>query len=98
LDEEFVTEVDVEKAAKRKLVSAALIMISVQSKVNRVSQLKQALSDWRSFLLSSQIAEGAFNKILELNHRHCKARFSTAVRLLEKIARRQHGAYFLDAL
>ncbi len=45
----MMSELDVEKAAKRKLVSSALIMISVQQKLQRVLELKQAFNEWKSF-------------------------------------------------
>jgi hypothetical protein len=49
LDEIVMSEIDVEKAAKRKLVSAALIMVSVQAKLNRKLQLQNALNEWKSY-------------------------------------------------
>jgi len=68
--------------AKRKLVSAALLLISLQGTLQRKQKLQQALGKWRAFEHSSSIAEGAFNKILEINHKHSKVRFETAAKIL----------------
>ena len=36
----LMSEIDVEKAAKRKLVSASLIMIALQAKMNKKYEVK----------------------------------------------------------
>ena len=73
-------------------------MSTVQARLTRKFKLKHALSEWKAFQLTNQVAEGAFNKLLELNHRHSKARFETASRLLTKVARRVHGVQLVQAL
>lgn len=49
-------------------------------------------------MTSTQIAEGAFNKLLELNLRHAKVRFEAATRRLAKLARKYYALQFLDCL
>ena len=94
----LMSEIDVEKAAKRKLVSASLIMIALQAKLNKKHLLKQAMNEWKAFLNANQIAEGAFNKLLEINHRHSFARFSGASNLLELLLKRHHARTLFAAL
>jgi hypothetical protein len=55
--EVLLSEIDVEKAAKRKLVSASLIMIALQAKLNKRHIIKQALNEWKAFKNSNCIAE-----------------------------------------
>jgi hypothetical protein len=93
-----MSEIDVEKAAKRKLVSASLIMISLQAKMNKKYEMKQAMNEWKSFLNATLIAEGAFNKLLEINHRHSNARFTTASNLLLHLFKRNAGRALFKAL
>ena len=45
---------------------------------------RNALTRWRQSQSVSKIAEKAFNKILELNHRHSSQRFESACFLLTK--------------
>ena len=94
----MMSEVDVEKAAKRKLVSSALIMISVQQKLQRELELKRAFSEWKSFQKSTVIAESAFNKLLEINHKHSKARFETAVHIMSRVAKKSYMRDFITSL
>ena len=86
-----MSELDVEKAAKRKLVSSALIMISVQQKLQRTLELKQAFNEWKSFQSATVIAESAFNKLLEINHKHSKARYETAVHIMNRVAKKSYA-------
>ena len=55
--EVLLSEIDVEKAAKRKLVSASLIMIALQAKLNKRFMIKQALNEWKAFQNANCIAE-----------------------------------------
>ena len=55
--EVLLSEIDVEKAAKRKLVSASLIMIALQAKLNKHHMIKQALNEWKAFKNANCIAE-----------------------------------------
>ena len=45
---------------------------------------KEAFNKWRFSQSVGKIAEKAFNKILELNHRHSNQRFESACFLLTK--------------
>jgi len=47
-------------------------------------KLKESFTKWKFQLKVSKVAESAFNKILELNHRHSEKRFHSACYLLEK--------------
>ena len=47
--EALMSEIDVEKAAKRKMVSASLIMIALQAKLNKKNQIKIAFNEWKAF-------------------------------------------------
>jgi hypothetical protein len=93
-----MSEVDVEKAAKRKLVSASLLMIALQAKLTKKLMIKNAIAEWKAFIYGSLIAEGAFNKLLELNHRHSKARFDAATNLLTKTVKKHYGAQLIEKL
>lgn len=50
---EEITELEVEKAAKRKLVSAALLLIGLLHRSHRVQKLKLAFGEWSHFTEST---------------------------------------------
>jgi hypothetical protein len=47
--------------------------------------MKQAFIKWQYNVSIRKIAETAFSRVLELNHRHSKARFKTGVYLLQNL-------------
>ena len=56
------------------------------------------MNEWKTFRNNALIAEGAFNKLLEINHRHSNARFTSAANLLQTIFKRHAARTFLAAL
>ena len=82
------SELEVEKAAKRKLVSTSLLFISLLSRSLHMQELRCALSEWRGYCLQTQVAERAFNQILEINHKHSCVRYATGINMLERIVRK----------
>jgi hypothetical protein len=44
------------------------------------------------------IAESAFNKLLEINHKHSKARYETAVHIMNRVAKKSYARQFLTSL
>eukprot|EP00354_Favella_ehrenbergii_P001330 CAMPEP_0170451388 /NCGR_PEP_ID=MMETSP0123-20130129/649_1 /TAXON_ID=182087 /ORGANISM="Favella ehrenbergii, Strain Fehren 1" /LENGTH=76 /DNA_ID=CAMNT_0010713069 /DNA_START=967 /DNA_END=1197 /DNA_ORIENTATION=- len=53
-------------------------------RIRRRGDLQGALQRWRNNQSVSKIAEKAFNKILELNHKHSRQRFESACFLMTK--------------
>lgn len=78
-------DLEVEKVAKKKLVSASLMVICLFNSLYTKRRLIHAFSEWRSYILHSQVAETAFNKILEINHKHSAVRFHSATRILSRL-------------
>ena len=87
-------EVKVDRAAKYKFLGAALILLRSMEKRQLRLKMRAMFTRWKYNQRVSkvsktptktlQIAESAFNKLLELNHRHSQRRFATACYLLER--------------
>ena len=65
-----LNDVNVDRAAKYKFLGASLILLNGMERIQRRTQLSSALKTWKYNASIQKIAEKAFNKILELNHRH----------------------------
>ena len=90
-------ELEVEKVAKKKLVASSLVLISLLAKVLKGSRLKKALALWKSHTRNTQVAETAFNELLEINHKHTTARYFTAFSILQRTCRRTIMEEFFEA-
>ena len=82
--EKNYNQMNIDRTAKYKFLGAALILMNNMERVSRRTKLKSALKTWKYNQSVQKIAEKAFNKILELNHRHSQQRFGAACFLLEK--------------
>ena len=71
-----------EKKAKLKFLATSLFSTSNLYKRIKRDKLKQAFLKWQYNVSIRKIAEVAFGRVLELNHKHSKARFKAAVHLL----------------
>lgn len=78
-----------DRVAKFKLLGATLMMLSHVQKLYNHSKVSQAFLNWKHHANVNQVAESAFNKMLELNYRHANSRFETAAFLLKKSAVKQ---------
>jgi len=76
--------VNLDRSAKYKFLGAAIILLQSMEKVQKRKNMKEMFNRWRFNQSVGKIAETAFNKILELNHRHSNQRFSSACFLLTK--------------
>ena len=81
---ENLASVNLDRTAKYKFLGASLIILQNMEKLQKRTQQKEAFNKWRFSQSVSRIAEKAFNKILELNHRHSNQRFESACFLLTK--------------
>jgi len=81
---EHLASVNLDRTAKYKFLGAALIIMSQVERIQKRNQARWAFEKWRHRQSVGKIAEKAFNKILELNHRHSKQRFAAACFLLTK--------------
>lgn len=65
----------------------ATSLLSTQNLFKRIQKqrAKEAFLKWQYNVTVRKIAETAFNRVLELNHRHSKARLRTGVFLLQNI-------------
>jgi len=75
----------IEKKAKLKFLATSLASAQNLFKKTQTHKLKQAFLKWQYNVSIRKIAETAFNRVLEINHRHSRARFKTAVYLLKTI-------------
>ena len=76
--------VNLDRTAKYKFLGASLIILNNMEKIQKRTMAKEAFNKWRFSQSVGKIAEKAFNKILELNHRHSNQRFESACFLLTK--------------
>lgn len=42
---------------------------------------------WKAYTSNTQVAETAFNELLEINHRHSFARYDTAYSILKRLTK-----------
>jgi hypothetical protein len=80
-----IKSMKIEKKAKLKFLAASLAFISNQQTIQKKKTVREAFWNWKFEVLSHKIAESAFNKVLELNHKHSKSRFESAFYLLSKV-------------
>eukprot|EP00347_Sterkiella_histriomuscorum_P006294 403353320 len=97
-ESEFFSELEVEKAAKRKLVSTSLLFISLLSRTMRLQKIRESFKLWSSYTQNAVIAERAFNQILEINHRHSKVRFESSINIIERLFKREELRSVMMAL
>ena len=50
--------------------------------------MRMAFKEWQAFAIHTQIAESAFNKLLEINHQHSRIRFHVAMQMLHRVAKK----------
>jgi ribosome-associated toxin RatA of RatAB toxin-antitoxin module len=65
----------------------ATSLVSSQNLFRNVQKhkVRQAFLKWQYNVSIRKIAEKAFNRVVEINHRHSKARFRTGVYLLKSV-------------
>ena len=81
--EKQLEQYQIEKKAKLKFLATSLVSSQNLFRKAQANKLKQAFLKWQYNVSIRKIAETAFSRVLELNHRHSKARFKTAVYLLQ---------------
>lgn len=79
-----IANVNIDRTAKYKFLGAALILLNNIERIKKREDLTRALMTWRNGQTVAKIAEKAFNKILELNHKHSSQRFESACFLMTK--------------
>lgn len=72
-----------EKRAKLKFLATSLVSSSNLWQRLRADRKRQAFNKWQYNVSIRKIAEKAFGRVLELNHRHTKARYTTAFHILK---------------
>ena len=65
-----LASVNLDRTAKYKFLGASLVILASMERVQKRMQVTDAFNKWRYGQSIGKIAEKAFNKILELNHRH----------------------------
>mmetsp|Transcript_29120 Transcript_29120/g.28170 ORF Transcript_29120/g.28170 Transcript_29120/m.28170 type:complete len:111 (+) Transcript_29120:2576-2908(+) len=78
---------NVEKKAKLKFLASALLFTTFLEKKVQENQQRAFLSRWRNNVYLTKIAESAFSKVLELNHKHSFARFKAGSFLLKSVVK-----------
>lgn len=74
-----------EKKAKLKFLATSLVSSHNLFRKLKLNRMKQAFLKWQFNASIRKIAETAFNRVLELNHRHSKARLRTGVFLIKNV-------------
>jgi len=69
---ENLASVNLDRTAKYKFLGASLIILNNMERIQKRNAQRDAFSKWRYSQSVNKIAEKAFNKILELNHKHSK--------------------------
>ena len=77
-----------EKKAKLKFLAAALIFGQMETAASGAMRMRNSFDHWKAHSVCLKIAESAFNKVLELNHKHAMARFQTATFLVGSFAKK----------
>lgn len=75
---------------------AAKLFSTICSKVISNHSVRAAFETWKSDYEVHRIMENAFNKVLEMNHKHVCVRVSSGVGLLNNIVRRRLEKPFED--
>jgi len=73
---------EVEEAANRKLLGAALLGSTLLGFVNQKQKQRGVLFRLKSTAIQGRVAESAFNQLLEMNQRHSLARYTGGVALM----------------
>ena len=85
---EDLESMKLEKKAKLKFLAAALLFGQLETASAGALRAKNYFDHWKAHAVCLKIAESAFNKVLELNHKHALARFHSATFLLSSFARK----------
>jgi hypothetical protein len=75
----------VEKKTKLKFLATSLISSQNLFKKAQKHKMKEAFQKWHHSVSMRRLAVNAFNRVVELNHRHSVARYRAAVYLLTNI-------------
>lgn len=78
-----ISQYSSEKRAKLKFLATSLLSSSNLFKRLAAQRKRAAFTKWQYNVSIRKIAETAFGRVLELNHRHSKARFRAGVHLLK---------------
>ena len=80
-----LAEARIEKTAKHKFLAAALMFSLMDSKKANAERLSTAWHTWANQVVCYQMAETAFNTVLELNHKHSSARCQAGAAMLRQV-------------
>jgi hypothetical protein len=83
--ERQLVQFSIEKKAKLKFLATSLLSSNNMFKSILRHRVKEAFLKWQYNISVRKVVETAFNRVLELNHRHSKARMKTGVYLLNNI-------------
>ena len=78
-----IKDMKVERSAKLKFLAAALLFGGIIEHQTRKQSQRHAIVLWKSNVDCHKIAQSAFSKVLELNHRHSAARIRASCYLIE---------------
>jgi len=79
-----VCQLRAETCEKHRYFGASIILLRNMLRQATQKRKKEYFIRWKFYQKVTKVAESAFNKILELNHRHSERRFMTAAKLLSK--------------
>lgn len=79
-----------------KYTGAVKLIATVSQRLIIRSKIKSAFDAWKSDFEVNRIMENAFNKVLEMNHKHISARVSSGVNLLDNILNKKMRSVFED--
>ena len=93
---EDITEITTQNEYKRNLKGAALAFSAICSRIIKGNKVRTAFDTWRADYEVNRVMENAFNKVLEMNHKHVSVRISSGVSLLGSIVTRHTREAFND--
>jgi hypothetical protein len=79
-----------------KYTGAVKLIATVSQRLILGNKIKCAFDAWKSDFEVNRIMENAFNKVLEMNHKHISARVASGVSLLNNVFNRQVKYAFED--
>ena len=85
---EDLESMKLEKKAKLKFLAASLIVGQMETATNGAMRMRNCFDHWKAHAVCFKIAESAFGKVMELNHKHAMARFQTATYLVGSFAKK----------
>lgn len=82
---ENINDIMEQTCENNKLKSGIKVFSAICNKLINHSRMRRAFDNWRSDYEVHQIMENAFNKVLEMNHKHVVARVESGLSMISSV-------------